>query len=135
MSWPARAGILLCWGHIPDLRKRGVKALRMDNERELDIAKNVKIIEWLKSEILLSIAELFRMLASSARVSSDSLADCLASIIVASYLLGKRLGIHFGVIEQKIANKIRLGILEEHEIEKDYGDLSELRQHIKASRE
>lgn len=109
--------------------------MRMDNERELDIAKNVKIIEWLKSEILLSIAELFRMLASSARVSSDSLADCLASIIVASYLLGKRLGIHFGVIEQKIANKIRLGILEEHEIEKDYGDLSELRQHIKANRE
>ncbi|GEM_PF-106651 len=135
MSWPDRAGIFLCWGHIPDLRKRGVKALRMDNDRELDIAKNVKIIEWLKSEVLMAVAELFRMLASSARVSSDSLADCLASIIVASYLLGKRLGIHFGVIEQKIANKIRLGILEELDIEKNYGDLSELKQHMKASRE
>jgi len=107
----------------------------MDNDRELDIAKNVKIIEWLKSEVLMAVAELFRMLASSARVSSDSLADCLASIIVASYLLGKRLGIHFGVIEQKIANKIRLGILEELDIEKNYGDLSELKQHMKASRE
>lgn len=109
--------------------------MRMDNEKELDITKNLKVIEWLKSEILLSVAELFRMLARGARVSSDSLADCLASMIIASYLLGKRLGIHFSVIEQKIANKIRLGILEEHEIEKDYGDLSELRQHIKANRE
>jgi hypothetical protein len=135
MSWLARASILLCWVHIPDLYKRGAKTLRMDNEKELDIAKNLKIIEWLKSEILLSVAELFRMLVSSARVSSESLADCLASIIVASYLLGKRLGIHFGMIEQRIANKIRLGILEEHEIERNYGDLSELKQHIKASRE
>jgi hypothetical protein len=107
----------------------------MENEKELDIAKNVRLIEWLKSEILTSVAELFHMLVSSARVSQDSLADCLASIIVASYLLGKRLGIHLGVIEQKIANKIRLGILEEHDIERAYGDLSELKQHIKANRE
>ena len=41
--------------------------MRMENDRELDIAKNLKLIEWLKSEILTSVAEIFRMLTSSVR--------------------------------------------------------------------
>ncbi len=109
--------------------------MRMENDRELDIAKNLKLIEWLKSEILTSVAEIFRMLTSSVRVSQDGIADCLASIIVGCYLLGRRLGLHYGAIDQKIASKIRLGILEEHDVEKYYGDLTELNQHIKAYRE
>ena len=109
--------------------------MRMESVREPDIARNLKLIEWLKSEILTSVAEIFRMLTSSARVSQDRIADCLASIIVGSYLLCRRLGLNYGAIEQKIANKIRLGILEEHDVETNYGDLTELNQHIKAYRE
>jgi len=105
------------------------------NGKELDIAKNIRLIEWLKSEIITSVAELFRLLTNGIRGTQDALADCLASIIVACYLLGKRLGVHFGTIDQKVENKIRLGILEDHEIEKSYGDLSALKQHLKDSRE
>ncbi|NLO81440.1 MAG: hypothetical protein GX094_00010 [Clostridiales bacterium] len=107
----------------------------MENDREPDIAKNLKLIEWLKSEILTSVAEIFRMLTSSAGVSQDRIADRLAGIIVGCYLLGRRLGLHYGTIEQKIVGKIRLGILEEHDVEVHYGDLTELSQHIKAYRE
>lgn len=102
-----------------------------DHDREFDIAKNIKLIEWLKSEILTSVAELFRLLANGVKGSQEVMADCLASIVVACYLLARRLGVHYGTIDQMIQKKIRLGMLEEHDVEKYYGDLSELRQHLK----
>ena len=58
------------------------------------------------------MAELFRLLANGVRVSQDALADCMASIIIAAYLLGKRLGIPFTAIDSKIESKIRLGMIE-----------------------
>jgi hypothetical protein len=97
----------------------------------LDIAKNIRLVEWLKSEILTSVAELYQLLAAGARVSQDALADCLASIITAAYLLGKRLGIPFAAIDSKIESKIRLGIIEEHDVEKHYGDLTALSEHYR----
>ncbi|HHU77952.1 MAG: MazG-like family protein [Caldicoprobacterales bacterium] len=102
---------------------------------DIDIAKNVRLVEWLKSEILTSAAELFRLLARGMKASQDALADCLASMIIAAYLLGKRLGIPFQVIENKIEGKIRLGIIEEHDVEKHYGDLTALGSHLKARKE
>jgi LCP family protein required for cell wall assembly len=88
---------------------------------EFDIAKNIRLVEWLKCEILSSVAELYRLLASGikkgSRGSQDAIADCLSSMIVAAYLLGKRLGIPFLVIDNKIESKIRLGMIEEHDVE------------------
>lgn len=104
-------------------------------DRDLDITKNVRLVEWLKSELLTSVAELFRLLANGIKASEEALADCLANIVMVSYLLGKRLGIHFSLIDEKVEEKIRLGILEEHDVEKNYGDLSELNEHLKGSRE
>jgi len=104
----------------------------MARDGEFDIAKNVRLVEWLKSELLTSIAELFRLLANSVRGSQDALADCLASVIVAAYLLGKRLGIPYHLIDSKIEGKIRLGIIEEHDVEKHYGDLTLLSEHFNA---
>lgn len=106
---------------------------------EFDIAKNIRLVEWLKSEILSSVAELYRLLAGGIKKgtkgSQDALADCLSSMIVAAYLLGKRLGIPFPVIDNKIENKIRLGMIEEHDVEKHYGDLTSLSEHYKARKE
>jgi hypothetical protein len=107
----------------------------MGNDRDFDIAKNIRLVEWLKSEILSSVAELFRMLANGIKGSQDALADCLASIIVAAYLLGKRLGIPFLVIENRIESKIRLGIIEDHDVEKYYGDLTSLSEYYRTRKE
>jgi hypothetical protein len=103
-------------------------------EKPFDIAKNIRLIEWLKSEILSSVAELFKLLTNGIRGSQEALADCLASIIIVSYLLGKRMGVQYSVIDKKIEGKIRLGIVEEHDVEKDYGDLSALSRYLKEDR-
>ena len=47
-----------------------------------------------------------------------------------TYLLAKRLGISFNEIDYRIKEKTSLGIKEDHSIEKWYGDLTNLKNHI-----
>ncbi len=101
--------------------------------RDFDITRNIRFIEWLKSEMLNSVAKLFTMLASGAKASQEAMAGCLGDIIVACYLLGRRLGIHYALLDEIIEDNIRLGIIEGNDIEKSYGDLSELQKHLKNS--
>lgn len=104
-------------------------------DNQIDITRNIKIIEWLKSELLTDVSNLFKALVNGVREEvSESLADTLANIILICYLLGKRLGINYRTIELKIENKIKLGLVENHDVEKYYGDLSELAKHINGTR-
>lgn len=104
-------------------------------EKEIDITRNIKLIEWLKSELLTDIANLFRILVNGIREEvHDSVADTISNIILISYLLGKRLGISYNAVEMKIHNKLKLGLVENHDVEKYYGDLSELSKHLGSSR-
>lgn len=102
----------------------------MRREKGSDITKNVKIIEWIKNEILMSVSDLFNLLFKGVKPIDDVLQDCIASIIMLSYLLGKRLGINFDEIDYKIKGKIKQGIKEEHSIETWFGDLSDLEKHM-----
>lgn len=100
-------------------------------EPEIDITRNIKIIEHLKSELLMNNAFLFKSLAGGSKEGiSDSVIDIISNIIITSYLLGKRLGIEYSTIERKVKEKIRLGIVEENDIERYYRDLSELFNHL-----
>jgi len=104
-------------------------------EKEIDITRNIKIIEWLKSELLTELADLFRTLAGGAREElHEVVGEILSNIILISYLLGRRLGISYNAIELKIQNKIKLGLVENHDVEKYYGDLSELSRHLGSNR-
>ncbi len=104
-------------------------------DKEIDITRNIRLIEWLKGELLTDIANLFRILVNGIREEvHDSVSDTISNIILISYLLGKRLGISYNAIEMKIHNKIKLGLVENHEVEKCYGDLSELSKHLGSSR-
>ncbi len=104
-------------------------------DKEIDITRNIKLIEWLKSELLTDIANLFKILVNGVKDEiHDSISDTLSNVILISYLLGRRLGISYNLIELKIGNKIRLGLLENHDVEKYYGDLSELAKHLDTSR-
>lgn len=104
-------------------------------ERELDITRNIKLIEWLKSELLTDIGNLFRVLVNGmSEEIYDSIAEAISNIILISYLLGKRLGISYNAIELKMRAKIKLGLVEDHDMEKYYGDLSELSKHLDSSR-
>jgi hypothetical protein len=104
-------------------------------DKEIDITRNIKIIEWLKSELLTDLANLFKVLINGAKEEvHESISDTLSNIILISYLLGRRLGLSYNAIEMKIENKIKLGLIENHDVEKYYGDLSELSKHMNSSR-
>lgn len=104
-------------------------------DNQLDITRNIKIIEWLKSELLTDVANLFKSLVNGVQEEvAETLTDTLANIILICYLLGRRFGINYRTIETKIENKIRLGLVENHDVEKYYGDLSELSKHLNGSR-
>lgn len=104
-------------------------------DKEIDITRNIKLIEWLKSELLTDFANLFKVLVNGMREEvHDTAADILSNIILIAYLLGRRLGISFNSIEMKIHNKIKLGLVENHDVERYYGDLSELSRHLNGSR-
>ncbi len=93
----------------------------------LDVARNLRIVENLKSELLEDIAALYRHLADPVLEDTrDVAADNLSDMIVIGYLLGKRLGVDYSTMDRHISKKIRLGLINENEIEKYFGDLSEL---------
>ncbi|MGL5330034.1 MAG: MazG-like family protein [Peptostreptococcaceae bacterium] len=102
--------------------------MRFDKGSE--ITKNIKIIEWMKNEILMSVSDLFNLLFKGVKPIDEALQDTLANIIMITYLLAKRLGISFKDIDYKVKEKIRIGIKENHSIESWYGDLSNLQKHI-----
>ena len=96
--------------------------------QEIDVARNLKLIEWLKTELVSTVASLFRAML---KTSEDSVIDALAQIIITCYLIGKRLGVSFSRIDMKIENKIKANIERNHEIEKWYGDLSALSHYYR----
>lgn len=104
-------------------------------DKEIDITRNIRLIEWLKSELLTDLADLFRVLSRGVREDMyEAVSDILSNIILVSYLLGKRLGISYNAIEMKIHNKVKLGLVENHDVEKYYGDLSEMSRHLSSFR-
>ncbi|HZK00389.1 MAG TPA: MazG-like family protein [Tissierellaceae bacterium] len=101
----------------------------MDN-RDIDIVKNMKTVEWLKSELLTNIAYLHRIFVDSEENSKENIEDTISNIIMESYVLAKRLGIAYKDLDRTIEENIRLNLIEEHKIERWYGDLSNLLEHI-----
>lgn len=103
-------------------------------DTDFDITKNIKIVEWLKSELLTAVASLHEILVGGVKDKQDVVADVIANIILVTYLLGRRLGISFDRIDYKVEDKIRIGITEEHNVEKWYGELTEMREYLKKTR-
>lgn len=94
--------------------------------REVDIFKNMKTIDWLKAELLTGVADLYKDLAINDDNTKENLEDSISNIIFSSYILGKRLGLTYEGIDLALKENIRLNLIEEHKIEKWYGDLGQL---------
>ena len=107
----------------------------MEEKKDIDIIKNVKIVEWLKSELLTAVASLFAILTKGVQNTKEDILDIISNIILVTYLLGKRLGLSYGSINLKIQNKIKLGLLEENKLEKWFGDLSDLQEFFNGNKE
>ena len=52
--------------------------MRFDKSSE--VTKNVKIIEWMKNEILMSVSDLFNLLFKGVKPIDEALQDTLANI-------------------------------------------------------
>ena len=101
---------------------------------DIDIGKNIKMVDFLKCELLNSTALLFETLVKGVKGSKESLLEVLANIILVTYTLGRRLGIEYDTIDRKVQEKSKIHILEEHHLEKWYGDLSSLNRHLNKHR-
>lgn len=102
-----------------------------DSGKEIEIGRNIRMIEWLKTELIGGVAQVYKQLPKG---KEDSLASALASVIMYCYLLGRRLGISYSKLEAAVERKARLNAEEGHEIEDWYRDLSTLLEHFEARR-
>lgn len=91
------------------------------------IAKNIKVIDRLKTDLITSVSALFQ---SMLKGSEDLLLDALASLLIICYVLGRRLGLNFHRLDLRVEARLRQGIEEDHELERWYGDLSALLSYM-----
>lgn len=98
---------------------------------ELNIAKNIKAIEWLKTELTSSLASLFKALFKG---NTEGAMEALAVIVINSFLLAKRLGVSYGRLELAIHNRMKELLKEKHPLEEWYGDLSSLKEYTEIKR-
>lgn len=94
---------------------------------EIDIAKNLRVIEWLKADLVDSVGALFKSLLKK---GDDMTGDALAAIIIICYLLGRRVGVNFATIDAQMKSKLNTSIDNATEMEQWNTDLSELCNYL-----
>ncbi|GIO44463.1 MazG-like family protein [Paenibacillus apis] len=97
-------------------------------QKEMDIAKRAKVIEWLKTEVVDHVSRLFKALWEG---STTRIMDSLASLMVSSYILGRRLGISYRDLDEAILDKLKKHKQEGHQLEDWYQDISTLEEHMR----
>ncbi len=96
--------------------------------KDMDVAKRLKVIEWLKTEVMDYTARLFKSLWEG---STTKVLDSLASLIVSSYILGRRVGISYKDLDNSILDKLHQFKKEGHQLEDWYQDISKLEEHLR----
>lgn len=96
-------------------------------ERGMQFAKNVKMIDWLKTELLDQVSNLFKGLYHA---NQHLIIEALASMIVVAYVLARRIGFTYREIDQVVIDKLREQSEEGHQLESWYGDLSTLEEYM-----
>ncbi len=92
-------------------------------------------MELLKVELLKSVSTLFEDINSEADSETDKrIADDAANIINLTYILSRRLGADYDDVMRYMKGKLERGIEERHPIEKNYGDMSALRERLENER-
>lgn len=95
---------------------------------ESEILRKMRLIEWLKAELITHIGQLYQAMAKN---SEQAICEGLAAVVVSCYILGRRLGITFEVLDKTILAKVEQDIKKEQEAEKWFGDSSEYRRHLR----
>lgn len=100
-------------------------------KKDFNIMYNVKIIEELKANLIVAIGDLFKLLTKGSNVAQEAILDSISGAIIILYILAERLGYSHTAVDETMKKKLKLGIIEDDQIEKDGKDLSKLYNHIK----
>ncbi|MBB3130518.1 hypothetical protein FHS19_005237 [Paenibacillus rhizosphaerae] len=96
--------------------------------KDLDVAKRAKVIEWLKTEVVDHVSRLFKALWEG---STTRVGDSLASLIMSSYILARRLGMSYKDMDNLLLDKLKKHKQEGHQLEDWYQDISALEEHMR----
>jgi hypothetical protein len=96
-------------------------------QHEMDIAKRLKVIDWLKTEVIEQISRLFKGLHTG---SEEKIKDSLASLIVTTYVMGRRLGMTYRGLDEAVLTKLKEHQQQGHQVEDWYGDLSAMEDYF-----
>ncbi|AWZ49735.1 MazG-like family protein [Hathewaya limosa] len=98
---------------------------------DFNIMANVNAIEKLKAELICVIGDLFKLLCKGSNIAQDAILNCISGAIIILYVLASRLGYSHLSVDECMKQKLKTGIIEGDEIEKDNKDLSKLYTHLK----
>lgn len=99
--------------------------------KDIRIANNIKTVEKLKCELLRSVSDLFSEINTDADCATDlRIADSAADLINITYVLCRRLGVEFDTVTECMKAKLEAAVKEQNEIERNFGDMSELHERL-----
>lgn len=97
----------------------------------LNIMRNIQIVENLKAELICIIGDFYKLLTKGSNVAQEALLDCISGAITILYILADRLGYSHTEVDENIKKKLKMGIIENDEVEVEGKDLSRLYTHLK----
>lgn len=96
--------------------------------QESEILRKLRLIEQMKADIVLRVGELFQTAAGG---GEKAVAGALAAVVIACYVLGRRLGIEFAVLDEAIVKQLSQNSRKDHDAERWFGDYSEYLRHLR----
>jgi hypothetical protein len=93
---------------------------------DFNITKNVRMIEWLKAELVTSVGTLFKAMVKN---SEGAMLEAIAALITGCYFLGKRLGLTYQEMDATVERRLRSQQLRRSELEEWYGEVSTLEHY------
>ena len=100
-------------------------------KEEFNLMANIKMIEELKANLLCLIGDLYTLLTRGTNIARDSILNCISGAILILYVLAQKLGYSCDEVDDDMSKKLKIGITEEHEYEREGKNLSKLQNHIK----
>lgn len=98
---------------------------------DFDLARNIKAIEWLKTEIVVNAAMVCRALQST---KDQLVQEALADTMLCCYLLARKLGVSYSRLENAVQERARKAFLDDPASRQWSRDLSDLAEHLQVRR-
>lgn len=101
-------------------------------EQTLNLSANLRAVDSIKSEILSEVSRLYQVLSDydNAEIYERAL-QSIATIVAMDYILARRIGLDFELVDQKISELTAIAEENNHELELAFSDMSELRSHLR----